>query len=291
MLWLYLALTAYIINALVFIIDKYLLSSELPKYHAYAFGVSILSLTSIVLIPFGVTWYGLPFFLIALASGASFFIGLMFLYKAVKKSDVSVAATQAGVMGAIFTYLFSVLFLKESLPLQNFVAFGFLIFGIFLLGKIEKQVFWTAVFSGLFFGLSYVLLKLSFNASDFINGLFWTRIGFVTSAFSSLLSKHVRDEVIFSFKHSGNNSKIVFVLNKVLAGIGFIILYFSIRLGNVSIVNALLGFQFMFTFLLATVLRNKIPGIKESLTPRIIKFKLAGITLVLTGLLTLFIQQ
>jgi drug/metabolite transporter (DMT)-like permease len=283
-------LAAYFINAFVFIIDKYLLASPIPKYHAYAFGVSILSLSSLILIPFGVSWLGIEFLLLALASGACFFIGLMFLYKAVKESDVSVAATQAGVMGAIFTYIFSVLILKETLPLQNIVAFSLLIFGIFLLGKIEKRVFWPAVFSGLFFGLSYVLLKHSFNASDFINGLFWTRMGFVGSAFLSLLFKHVRDEVKFSFHHAPSNSKIIFLLNKALAGIGFVILYFSIRLGNVSIVNALLGFQFMFTFLLATVFREKIPGIKENLNARIIKFKIAGITLILAGLLLLFIQ-
>src|SRR3989338_7441093 len=115
MLWLYLALTAYFINACVFIIDKYLLAAPIPKYHAYAFGVSVLSLSSILLIPFGVSWYGIEYFLIALTSGASFFIGISFLYKAIKKSDVSVASTQVGTMGAIFTYIFSILVLKESL--------------------------------------------------------------------------------------------------------------------------------------------------------------------------------
>src|SRR3989344_4234375 len=101
MLWLYLALLAYLINAIVFVIDKYLLAGHIPKYHAYAFGVSILSLSSFVLIPFGVSWQGFGYFLIAISSGAAFFVGLMFFYKSIKDSDVSIAATQIGTMSAV----------------------------------------------------------------------------------------------------------------------------------------------------------------------------------------------
>lgn len=290
MLWLYLALTAYFINACVFIIDKYLLSASIPKYHAYAFGVSILSLASLFLIPFGVSWQGTRYFLLALASGAAFFVGLTFFYKTIKESDVSLAATQTGTMGAIFTYIFSVLILKDSLPLTNLFAFLFLIGGIFLLGKLQKHIFLTALLSGVFFGLSYVLLKLSFNSSDFVNGLFWTRTGFVGTAFLTLSSGHVRREITSSYHNSASRSKALFVFNKFIAGIGFIILYFSIQLGNVSLVNALLGLQFMFTFLLALMLRDKIPGIKENLDKSVLAPKLSGITSVLVGLLILFLE-
>lgn len=290
MLWLYLALIAYFINACVFIIDKYLLSAPIPKYHAYAFGVSILSLTSLFLIPFGVSWQGTRYFLLALVSGAAFFAGITFFYKTIKESDVSLAATQTGAMGAVFTYIFSVLILKESLPLVNLFAFLFLIGGIFLLGKLQKHIFLTALLSGIFFGLSYVLLKLSFNSSDFVNGLFWTRMGFVGAAFLTLGSGHVRGEIRSSYHNSASRSKALFVLNKFIAGVGFIILYFSIQLGNVSLVNALLGLQFMFTFLLALILRDKVPGIKENLDRSVLAPKLAGITLVLIGLLILFLE-
>ena len=287
MLWLYLAILAYFINACVFIIDKYLLASPIPKYHAYAFGVSVLSLSSLLLIPFGVSWHGINYFLIALTSGASFFIGINFLYKAIKKSDVSVAATQVGTIGAVFTYIFSALILKESLSSTNFFVFILLIGGIFLLGKIHKNVFITALLSGIFFGLSYVFLKLSFNSSDFINGIFWTRMGFVGAAFITLSSKHVREEIKFSYYNASSLSKGLFIFNKFIAGIGFLILYFSIRLGNVSLVNALLGFQFMFTFLLAALLKDRLPSIKENLDKSVLPFKLAGITFVLVGLLIL----
>ena len=288
MLWLYLALIAYFINAIVFVIDKYLLASHIPKYHAYAFGVSILSLSSFLLMPFGVSWQGLGYFWTAFSSGAAFFVGLVFLYKAIKESDVSIAATQTGAMGAIFTYIFSIFILNETLPSLNLFAFLFLILGIFLLGKVEKHVFLSAVLAGALFGISYVLLKFSFNSGGFVNGLFWTRMGFVGSAFLSLCSGHIRKEIKLSYQGVSVKSKFLFVFNKFLAGIGFLVLYFAINLGNVSLINALLGIQFLFTFILVIFLGNKIPGIKESLDKITLANKLVGIILVSVGFLILF---
>src|SRR3989338_5010811 len=87
MLWIYLALTAYFVNAIAFVIDKHLLSSSLPRPFAYAFGVSILSILAVVLIPFGVAWLGVQYFFISFVSGTAFFIALFFLYKSIKLSD------------------------------------------------------------------------------------------------------------------------------------------------------------------------------------------------------------
>lgn len=291
MLWLYLALTAYFINAVVFIIDKYLLVGQIPKHHAYAFGVSVLSLASLFLIPFGVSWQGLSYFLIAISSGAAFFIGLIFFYKVIKQSDISVAATQVGTVAAIFTYIFSVIILKDTLSLINLSAFLFFVLGIYLLGRTEKQVFVSAIIAGLLGGVYYVFMKYLFNESGFVNGLFWTRIGFIGAAFLSLLSRDVWEEVRFSLKHASGKSKFLFVFNKFLAGIGFVILYFSINLGNVSLVNALLGIQFLFIFLLAMIFRKRIPTVREKLSKQIVISKISGIIAVGLGFLLLFFRN
>lgn len=271
-------------------IDKYLLAGHMPKYHAYSFGVSVLSLSALFLLPFGVYWPGLSFFILAIVSGGVFFLGLIFLYKAIKESDVTIAATQVGTMSAVFTYILSVPILNDTLPLANSIAFIFLILGIFLLGKIEKRVFATAILAGLFFGIAYVLLKLSFNEIGFINGLFWTRMGFVGGAFLSLASSHVRQEVKSVYHQAPAKSKFLFVFNKFLAGTGFIILYFAINLGNVSLVNALLGFQFLFTFIIVMIFKDKISDIRGKTDKRSLTNKISGITSILIGFLILFIK-
>lgn len=291
MLWLYLALVAYLINAVVFVIDKYLLAGQIPKYHAYTFGVAILSLGAVFLIPLGIHWPGLKYFSLMIVSGAAFFIGLMFLYKSVKESDVSVAATQVGTMGAVFTYIFSIFILKDALSPLNLLAFLFLILGIFLLGKLEKNILISSVLAGVFFGMYYVLLKFSFNVADFINSLFWTRVGFVGGAFFSLAFYHVRKEVKFVYQYSSGKSKMLFIFNKLLAGVGFMVLYFAINIGNVSLVNGLLGIQFLLIFILTLFLGSKVPEIREKIDRSTLAHKLSGIFAVLVGFLILFVQN
>lgn len=288
MLWLYIALTAYLIDAVAFIIDKYLLSSPIPRPFAYAFWVAIMSSIVVVLLPFGVFWISPFYFLVAFISGAAFFAGLIFLYKSVKLTDVSVAATNAGVLAAIFTYILSFFILKDRLLFSNDIAFILLVIGIFFLGKVEKGVFKHSLLAGLFFGLSFVLLKWSFNNANFINGIFWTRVGFVGAGLSSLIFSSARKEIGASFKKVSYSSKFLFILSKITAGAGFLLLYYSIKLGDVSLVSALLGTQFVFIFVLALLLRNKVAGIAENVSGKILLNKLLGIGFILCGFLVLF---
>ena len=286
--WFYLAIVAYALNAVVFVVDKYLLSAPIPKPVPYAFWVSLLSLAVVVVIPFGVSWVNFNYFLVSFASGAAFFVFLVFLYKAVKKTDVSVASTKVGVMGVIFTFVLSLLILKDYFSGQDVIALGLLVVGILLVGKAGKGVWWEALVAGVAFGVSTVLLKLIFNYSTFLNGFFWTRIGLVSAALLILVYPPTFKEVFASLKNSPHHSRFIFVGNKILAGIGFALLYVAIKLGNVAIVNALLSAQFVFIFILALIFRNKISGIAESVKRAVITKKLAGIAFVGAGLLMLF---
>ncbi len=289
MLWLYLALLAYFINSIVFIIDKYLLGGSIPRPYAYAFGVSVLSASAVLLIPFGIFWHGFNYFFTALLSGAAFFGGLIFLYRTIRESDASVAATQIGAFGAIFTYAFSIAILKSSLPFPGLTAFVFMILGILLLGKLEKRIFVSAILAGALTAVYFVLLKLTFNSSDFINGLFWTRVGFIGSAFLSLFSERAREQIRTSYRQASAYSKGLFIFNKILAGAGFIILYLAIRLGNVSLINAMLGFQFLFIFVVALALGGRISELKEKINRQILVYKITGMASILFGLFTLFL--
>jgi len=288
LLWLYIALAAYLINAIVFIIDKYLLSSPIPRPFAYAFWVAILSSIAVLLLPVGVIWVSSFYFIIALISGAAFFGGLIFLYKSVKLTDVSIAATNAGVLSAVFTYLFSFLILKDKFIFSNEIAFMLLVAGIFFLGKIKRNIFKYSLTTGLFFGLSLVLLKWTFNEANFINGIFWTRMGFAGAGILSLMFYGARKEIAASLKNVSKSSKFWFVTGKIMAGAGFLLLYYSIKLGDVSLVSALLGTQFLFVFILAVILRNKVPGMAENLSGKILLNKLLGIGFIIVGFLALF---
>ena len=288
MLWFYIAIIAYALNAIAFVIDKHLLSAPVLRPISYAFWVGILSLVAVVLLPLGVYWVSFYYFLVAFISGGMFFFGLIFLYKAIKKTDISIASTKVGVLGVIFTFIFSVLILKDYFSNSDVFGLGLMVAGILLMGKTGKGVWREALMAGIGFGISTVLLKLTFNNSTFLNGFFWTRMGLVGVSFLVLIHSPTRKEILSSLKNSPHYSRFVFVLNKIVAGVGFGLLYVAIKLGNVSIVNALLGVQFVFIFLFALIFRNKIPGIAENLKGVILLEKIVGMIFVGIGLLMLF---
>lgn len=288
MFWLYLALIAYLINASVFIIDKHLLHSAIPKPYSYAFGVAILSLGALFLIPFGIHWFGWQYLIISLFCGSSFFLSLFYLYKTIRMSDVAIASTQVGVIGIVFTEIFSLLILKEQLSITNNIAVLFLVSGIILLGHVEKRVIKFAVVSGVLSGLYLVLLKLSFNNSDLINGIFWTRLGFFGAAISTLVMPNLRKEIYNSFKAAPVKSKTLFAANKLISAAGFLVLYGAIKFGNVSLVNSLLGFQFLFTLILALILRDRIGGFEIKHTSKDLVVKIFGTLSILIGFIIIF---
>lgn len=82
-------------------------------------------------------------------------------------------------------------------------------------------------------------------------------------------------------------SKAVFVINKLIAGTAFFLLYYAILRGSVVIVNALLGLQFLFIFLIALALRNKLPGVRENIERGTLMNKIVGIVLILAGFLAI----
>lgn len=287
--WIYFALIAYLLNAFVAVIDKQLLSQSVTKPVGYAFWVAVLSTPVLVLIPFGVKWLDFNYFLISLASGAAFFLGLVFLYKSLKPSDLSVVATKVGAWGALSTLIFSGVILGKVLVNFDVLAFVFLIIGIFLLSFLNKDTLHYSIFAGILIGFSSVLIKYVFNSSDFINGFFWTRVGFVLTALVVLFSAAIRADIISFLKFSSPKSKLLLMFNKTLASMASISLQYSIQIGSVILVNALLGLQFVFIFLLAILLKRKIPAIRESMEGKILILKLCSVVLITIGFALLFI--
>jgi len=288
--WILIAALAYLLTGVAFVIDKYLLALPIPKPFTYAFWVAMLSTPVVFLIPFFDIYIPNPtYFAVSFLSGTAFFTGLIFLYKSIRESDVSVASTQVGVNTSIFTYIFSFLILREVLPLHNTLALVLLISGMLLLGRAGKSIVWHAIAAGTLLAISFVLLKWTFNNGDFVNGLFWTRIGFIGSALLAIIPKKTRHEVGDLSRKAPIKSKVVFVINKIIAASAFVLLYYALLLGNVTVINALLGIQFLFVFLIALAIRKKFPTIGENIERKVLITKSLGMVLVLAGFLSVLI--
>lgn len=289
MFWLYIAVLAYFLNAVSFIVDKHLLSSAIPRPFAYAFWVAVLSGSAVVLIPFGVT--APPFIKLAaaLVSGAAFFFALLFFYRSVKGGDVAVSSAKTGAFTIIFSYFLSLIFLPDSLVTLEIPSLLLFIVGILFLGRAGRSIFRYTLAAGLGFALSLVFLKLTFNGTDYINGVFWSRLGFVAVALLSLVSAHARKQISVSFRQAPVKSKYLFVANKILVGAAFLILYYAILRGDVTLVNALMGTQFAFIFLLSLILQKRIPALREYASKENLRDRLLGVACIVAGFLIILL--
>ena len=286
MLWIYLALIAYFLNAVVFAFDKFLLVAPLPHPLPYAFYTAILSVFVVALLPFGVHLPPTPlYFIAAFSSGIFFFLALIYLYKSIKAIDVLEATPAVGAVAALATFFLSVFFLREHVSGSELVAFLLLVAGTFIMSyfHLKTRVIIYILLAGIFFGISSVTLKYVFNLSSFVDGLFWSRLGLVASALAVLIHPSARRQIFNSFGAAPTGSKFLFGFSKVLAAAGFLILYYAVKLGSVVFVNALQGLQYVFILIIAIFVAKKLPMLFERHLHERIARKIAATILIFIG--------
>ncbi|MDR3559045.1 MAG: EamA family transporter [Candidatus Pacebacteria bacterium] len=265
MFWLFIATFAYLLIALQSTLDKFLLSSRRVGHPAtYTFYSGLLSLTAILLLPFG-------FHLIAPAvaaweilAGAVFSYGVFFLFWAIRDHEATQVVPVVGAVTAVATYVFSFLLLGERLDRPELWGVTLLVLGgLFISLDFSPQRlrriflgFESSLFSGLLLALAYTWFKKFFESDNFVNVYIWTRLGLMLGAASLLLYPAWRKIIwssLLKFKkpagqdaHTGS----IFVLNKTVGGVGSFLLNYAISLGSVTIVNALISLEYVFIFFL-----------------------------------------
>lgn len=263
MTWIYLALLAQLINAFVILLDKFLLASKsITRPLVYVFYVCLLSGIALLILPFGVVLFPtVKVVWLSLVTGAAFAFSIYFLYSALFSADASDVAPAVGAVSALATLFFSFLFLGNALMGNFLLGFGFLVAGMALMSyfRFNRREIGLVVLAGIFFALSTVTIKLLFNATSFWNGFFWSRLGNVAVALPLLLWPVNRrlfwqNAIASSFK-----TKLFILASKFLAGAAFLLVLMAIKLGNISLVNAITGTQFVFLLFFALIFTKKFP--------------------------------
>ncbi len=291
--WISLAIGSYILNAVGGVTDKLILSKSkgLGSPLAYAFYTALTSLLVVVLIPFGVTFLPTSVLIIALFSGATFAVALFFYFTAIEKSSVSRILPIEGGFIPVLTLLCSMLFLHERLTNVQYLAFALLVIGAVIISikKESKQyhpvaLTWSII-AAIFFALSFTSLKFVYSQSNFITGLFWTRLGLAGLPLVLLLSTKARRLIFTTAASSSTGNKWVFFTSKTISGIATILENLAISIGSVALVKALQGTQYIFLLLLTSVLSVYFPKIlKEHITLPIVLQKIGAIVLISIGL-------
>lgn len=293
MTWLVLTLIAYFFSAIVAIIDKFLISKKIQQPISYTFYIGILSILSLFLIFIGgLVWPKLEHFFLSLLTGALFILALIFFFEALRINETSRVLPLVGSFLPVFSFLLSLIILKEKLTLFSLIACFFLILGGFLMAlrfHQNKNYFikgWGfIILSAFLFALSFVLSKIIYLHLPFLSGFIWIRIGSFIFSLGFLLSKKLRGIIFCSLKTIEQNVSLIFLGNQGLAALHFILLNVAISLNSVSLINALQGVQYVLVFFFALIISKKFSYLfQEELEKRVIFQKIIAIILILIGL-------
>ena len=268
--WILLAVGAQFLNAFVALVDKRIVSDEktLPRPFVYAFYTCLISGVWIVVyfigfLPFISNSLHIPSFenvvrptlsVVALSflSAYTFFTALVAMFSALRDYDASDVVPVIGSISALGSFGMGYYFFNTTLS-NNFIA-GIVLLsaGTFLVSRLRFpfKTALVALYSGMFFALHYITLKGLFEATSFDNGFFWSRIAFVFFALTLLMIPNYFERIKEQTKTTSKGTAILVVSNKILAGISTILILKATDLGDVAVVQALGGLQFVFILIM-----------------------------------------
>ncbi len=300
--WLIVAILAYFILAVVFLVDKYLLVSAIPNAKVFAFYVGILGILVLLIVPF------IDFYIpeagqlaLSLVAGALFIYANFWFYKGLRSFEVSRIVPMVGALVPIFTFLLVYIFSfgKESLSFWHTSAFILLILGsLLILLKKEKFISMRSLqisaLAAFLFSLSFVFTKYVYMAQPFWNGFVWLRIGGVLMALMFLFAPEVRQELFKPKAKLQRKTAVIFLSNQAAGGGAAILQNWAIALAPlvyIAFINALQGVQYVFLLIFAVLLSLKFPKIlREEISKEVILQKIIAILLIGAGLLILALK-
>ena len=135
-----------------------------------------------------------------------------------------------------------------------------------------------------------LLLKEVLKITSFDTGFFW--ISIITALLSICLLFFPQLRSTFHSQRKEKHMKVTGLLligNKIIAGIAGILLIKAIEIGEVSMVQALGGLQFLFLFLIAIILGPLTPlDFGENVKRKDMYHKVVAISIIFVGFVLLF---
>lgn len=307
MSWLSLTIIAQFLNSIVAVFDKYLVTSKrMTTPILYVFYTGALTILGIlVYIPSlflsntslpkftNITFLSPILYVLILCAAAFQITALWAMFSSLKKNDASDVVPVIGSLSALFSLIIGFIFLEVSLPAHFTAGFGLLVFGTLLISHLRftnKTVVFTLL-GGFGFAMYNILLKEVLVRTSFDAGFFWISITVAILSCGLLFSKKIRNTFHVQRKERHiKTTSLVMLFSKVLAGIAGILLIKAIEVGEVSLVQALGGLQFVFLFLIAVVVGPLTPlDFGENIKRKDVYSKLVAISIIVIGFILLFI--
>jgi drug/metabolite transporter superfamily protein YnfA len=135
MLWLIVIISAYFLQAIAALVDKYLLKSHIPSAKVYAFYVGIFSIAALAFIPLGFYIPSLELIVLDILAGAFLLFGLYVFYSALSKFEVSRIIPAIGGITPLFVFTLVYLLSEDKLAMgiHQVISFVLLLLGSILI--------------------------------------------------------------------------------------------------------------------------------------------------------------
>lgn len=295
-MWFLIALLGYILLAVVFVLDKFILDKSVGKPIVYTFYSTIFMLILFLGYFFGVDSLSVSDWGIALLSGLSFGFALWTMFIALSRGEASHVTPFIGAVISVGTFIGSSIFLQEQLSNMQIWGIVILVVSSFLFSfeKTEKHSglhagFIFAILSGLLFALSHVAAKHMYESYSFLTGLVTTKatVGFIglfilcLPSFWRALKLQPKEK---SIKKTKQSAAVLILTNKTLSIVAVLLIQYAISLGSVTIVNAMSGIQYVCMFLLIYIMSTWFPKVfREYFTKRELAVEIIALMLVVIG--------
>ncbi|NCQ16185.1 hypothetical protein GW814_00850, partial [Candidatus Falkowbacteria bacterium] len=215
-------------------------------------------------------------------------------------------------------FILSFVFLGETLNQQQFLAFIILICGGVLISIKQTKLYIyqrvinrikeiigdiigevpagarptsrlivNSVAAAVFFASYYVLMKYIYTYQPFVGSFVYSRLGSFAGVLLMLFVPEWRRLIVEQQQGAWRRPKnmFYFLTIRLLAAAAFIMINYAISLGNVAIVSALQGVQYLFLFLIILIVSARFPKVlHEQLGGGVFLQKLIGTVMVCLGL-------
>lgn len=310
MLWLSITIISYLLFAVVFLVDKYLLTGPIGNPKVLTFYIGLMGALGILAVPFGIISPAPAVAIVtALATGAIRIWATYYYFRALQTSEASRIITAVNAVQPVISVCLAWIISRGAavLEIKELAAFALILAGSVVI-MAEKNIFsrstlrFSAI-SAFLFSLSFIGAKRVYEYfaalslapailnldKGFASGFLWMGFGSLLAALAFLLSPSAR-QVIFAKKREAGAGKIagVFLANQSAGAMAFILQNYAVNLAPlafVAVINALAGVQYIFLFVFTVIISTYFPKIlKEKTTLPIVIQKLAAIALIIAGL-------
>lgn len=270
--------------------DKVLLGK--PKMQSvvnYVFWLGAMSIFGVILVAFGFHWPGRSIMLLAFGAGLVHLAANFFYYVALKRGEASETLALMGGLSPTATALIGLGLLQRALGGASVLGFILMVGGGFVMFFAERidwrRILPLALAAAATFGLTNVLQKVVFNATNFVSGYVFFTLGTFAGSLLLLLRASWRQQILHESESAPPKSRFWYFVNRFISGVGSFLVFFAISRANPAIVDAISGLRYAVIFAGTYLLTRWRPRwLREDFSGRTLAAKIVATVAVIAGL-------